>query len=604
MEDLKKQMALKVEEYPAELPAYPSKEEVAAQAPGSNWRFHAAFGCLCVVNLVCAIDATSLAVALPIVADKLHGSGVEAFWAGTSFLLTATVFQPTFASLSHVFGRKPLLLIALTFFTIGGILCAIANDFTIMLLGRSIQGVGGGGISAMTYVIVTDMVSLKDRGKWFGLISMMWAFGSVMGPIIGGAFAEKVSWRWIFWFNIPFCAIAFITIPIFLKMQGVPGKMSDKLRRVDWLGSIIFIGSMTSFLIPITWGGVMYPWTHWRTLTPLIVGLCGLVFFVFWSATVPVEPILRGSMFKAPTALASYFGTVIHGMFLWSALYYMPLYFEAAKAFSPIMSGVALFPWTFTTGPAAVVVGLVVAKTGAYRWAIWSGWAITVVGVGLLELFEKDTKTVEWVCLSLVSGLGLGILYPAMSFAIQASASNKDLPFAAALYSFFRNFGQMLGVAVGGAIFQNAVKKNMETYPELLPHAAEFSKDASALVEIIKRMPTSPEGYVIAKRDLISSYVDALRTVWIIMCIMAGVAFMLSIAFTAHYSLDRELETEQGFVGTGGPVQQRKAARESVYEMGARQSRRFSQYVASNRYSSRQPGSDMENYPGGMHGKI
>lgn len=129
-----------------------------------------------------------------IVADKLHGTGVEAFWAGTSFLLTATVFQPTFASLSHVFGRKPLLLLALTFFTVGAIICALSNNFTAMLLGRSIQGVGGGGISALTYVIVTDMVTLKDRGKWFGLISMMWAFGSVCGPIIGGAFAQKASW--------------------------------------------------------------------------------------------------------------------------------------------------------------------------------------------------------------------------------------------------------------------------------------------------------------------------------------------------------------------------------------------------------------------------
>lgn len=127
-------------------------------------------------------------------AEKLHGTAIEASWWGTSFLLTATVFQPTFASLSHVFGRKALLLIALTFFTAGAIVAALAHNSTVMIVGRSIQGVGGGGISALTYVIVTDMVTLQQRGKWFGLISMMWALGSVLGPVIGGVIAEKTSW--------------------------------------------------------------------------------------------------------------------------------------------------------------------------------------------------------------------------------------------------------------------------------------------------------------------------------------------------------------------------------------------------------------------------
>jgi MFS family permease len=123
----------------------------------------------------------------------------------------------------------------------------------MMLVGRSIQGVGGGGISALTYVIVTDMVTLKERGKWFGLISMMWAFGSVAGPVVGGALAEKASWRYIFWLNIPFCIIAFVTIPIFLKMNPVKGSLRDKIVRVDWFGSVLFIASITSVLIPLTW---------------------------------------------------------------------------------------------------------------------------------------------------------------------------------------------------------------------------------------------------------------------------------------------------------------------------------------------------------------
>lgn len=234
----------------------PEKDLVVANEEGElkkTWRFYAAFASLCLVNLVCALDATSLAVALPTVAKALNGSGIEAFWAGTSFLLTATVFQPSFASLSHVFGRQSVLLVALTFFTAGAIIGGVANNFTVLLVGRSIQGVGGGGMSALTYVIVTDMVSLKERGKWFGLITMQWALGSVLGPVIGGAFAEKVSWRWIFWINLPFCGLAYIAIPLFLKLKRKEGDMWSKIKQKDWIGSALFIASTTAFLIPITW---------------------------------------------------------------------------------------------------------------------------------------------------------------------------------------------------------------------------------------------------------------------------------------------------------------------------------------------------------------
>jgi len=233
------------------------------------------------------------------------------------------------------------------------------------------------------------------------------------------------------------------------------------------------------------------------------------------------------------------------GMFLWSALYYMPLYFEAAKGYSPIMSGIALFPWTFTTGPIAAICGVLIAVTGHYRWGIWSGWFFTVIGIGLLALLEADTAASMWVPISVISGIGLGILYSAMSFAIQAPSSNKDLPYAAALYSFFRNFGQMLGVAVGGTIFQNQIKSNLLKYPDLASRAAEFSKDASALVEVIKAMPATQHA---VKTELITAYVDSLRVLWLIMCGLAGLAFILSLAFTKGKSLDRELETDQGFM--------------------------------------------------------
>jgi len=309
---------------------------------------------------------------------------------------------------------------------------------------------------------------------------------------------------------------------------------------VDWLGSVLFIGSTTSFLIPITWGGVSYAWNSWRTLVPLIIGVVGLVFFVVYEEKFAKEPLIRMDVFKNRTAAASYFETTVHGMILWCILYYLPLYYETVKGETPILSGVSLFPETFTVAPAAMVTGILITKTGRYRWAIWGGWFLTTFGSGLLCLLKADTPTVAWVFLNLISGLGLGILFPSMAFSIQAATTNKDLAFAVALFSFFRAFGQAIGVAIGGTIFQNEMKKKLLTHPLLAPKAGEYSADASSLVQIVKTMAAGEE-----KTQLIQSYSDALQIVW---AVMTGLAFLglLSSLLIKGLDLDRALETEQG----------------------------------------------------------
>ncbi|KFY26183.1 hypothetical protein V491_01412 [Pseudogymnoascus sp. VKM F-3775] len=479
-----------------------------------DWHFLAVFGCLSLINLMCAIDATILSVALPAMAMKLNGSAIEAFWTGTSFLLTSTVFQPSWASLSHIFGRKSVLLLALSIFTLGAIIASVANNFTILLAGRSIQGIGGGGLMALTYVIVTDLVTLRDRGKWFSIISLQWAIGSVTGPVIGGAFTEKSTWRWIFWINLPFCLVALFTIPISLKLNRKDGLVIEKLKAIDWIGTVLFISSITGLLIPLTWGGVMYDWKSWRTLFPLILSSIGMIAFLFYSKYLASDPLIKGSIFHGSTAKVGYFGTFIHGVIVWSMLYYMPLYYEVTKNFNPIESGVAIFPFTFTTAPAAIVVGLVITKTGKYRPSIWVGWILTAIGLGLLIILKEDTTTPQWIFLSLAAGLGTGILYSAQSFAVQASASNSDLPYAAAMYSFFRSLGQTFGVACGGAIFQNAFRQKLFLNPTLNAESTQLAREASAIVQIVKSLPDSKlKGEVVA----------------------------------AEISLDRELETEQGF---------------------------------------------------------
>ncbi|CUS12084.1 unnamed protein product [Tuber aestivum] len=506
-------------------------------------RMYVVFLTMCIITLAAALDATSLSVALPIMSQKLGGTAIEAFWSGTSFLITSTVFQPNFASLSDIFGRRALILVALVFFTAGAIVAALANNFTIILVGRSIQGIGGGGIISLTEIIVTDIVPLRERGKYFGFLSMMWALGSVSGPLIGGAFAQEASWRWIFWINLPLCALGFGLIPLFLNLNHRTTSFLEKLKRVDWVGSVLFVASMMSLLIPITWGGVMYPWDHWRTLVPLVLGIVGLAGFVLYERLVAKEPLIHLAVFSTRTALVNYLGTIMHGMILWSLLYYLPLYFEAIKGLSPIMAGVAVFPETFTVAPASVVVGLLVSITGRFRWALWLGWTLTVMGMGLLVLLDVHTPTVSWIFISLVSGLGTGILFPSMAYAIQASATDEDMAYAVSMFSFFRAFGQSFGVAIGGVIFQNALKTEVAKHAVLRAMAGEYAADAVALVQIIKMMPAGMEG----REELLISYAAALKVVWKAMIGFGAVGLVSSFA-TEGLSLDRELRTEHGLM--------------------------------------------------------
>lgn len=188
------------------------------------------------------------------IATDLKGTtAIQAFWCGTSFLLTSTVFQPSWASFSHIIGRKSVLLTALLLFTIGTIVASVAKSISTLLVGRCVQGIGGGGLVGLTYVVVSDMVTLRERGKWFSVISLQWAIGSVLGPVIGGSFAEHTTWRWIFWLNIPFCVFAAIGIPVCLRLTPREGSALERLKHFDWFGSFIFVAATTSFLIPLTW---------------------------------------------------------------------------------------------------------------------------------------------------------------------------------------------------------------------------------------------------------------------------------------------------------------------------------------------------------------
>ena len=352
-------------------------------------------------------------------------------------------------------------------------------------------------------------------------------------------------------------------IPLFIRLGLPKSSLGSKLVKIDWIGSIIFIASTTSFLIPLSWGGVAYSWTSWRTLVPLCLGAAGLFGLYFFEEHVASNPIIRTSIFKNRNAAAAYISVVVHGVVVVGSLYYLPLYYEAVKGLSPILSGVALFPETFTVAPGAFIVGTLITRTGHYRWAVWSGWSITTLGLGLLYLLDVNTTTVQWIFLNLVVGLGLGFNYSALGVTLQAATTEEDMTSAVSMFTFFRLLGQALGVVIGGVVFQNQIKTRLSGIPVLEPLADRYASDGAGLAALIRILPESP-----TKGPLVQAYADSCKTIWVVYCGIAGFALLSSLVIKP-LSLDREfvspqqmgldrddvaLMTEQAEQGTGRGV--------------------------------------------------
>jgi hypothetical protein len=329
-------------------------------------------------------------------------------------------------------------------------------------------------------------------------------------------------------------------VPVFIRLKPIAGSAKEKLQRIDWIGNALFIGAMTSFLIPLTWGGVQYSWSSWHTLAPLILGVAGLAGFAIYDKFVPAFPIIRlNLMFRNYNMAYSLFAALVNALIVYGSLYFLPLYYEGVQGYNPVISGVALFPATFTVAPFAIMAGIVITKTGDFRIVTMIGWIATTLGMGIATLLDVNTTIVQWIFLTLCSGIGLGLLYTSLAFVNQSAANDEHMTFAVGMFIFARSLGQCLGVAICGVIFQNQMYKNLQSYPDLVSNATDYSRDASSLVLTIYKMDAGIE-----KENLIQAYADSLKIVWGVMCALSGVA-MIGSFFVRKVGLDRELNAEQ-----------------------------------------------------------
>lgn len=441
-----------------------------------------------------------------------------------------------------------MIIFALLLFIAGSITCALAQDVADILVGRVLQGVGSGGGLSLIEIIITDLVPLKQRGAYFGLISLSWALGSAISPLIGGAFTQKVTWRWIFWVMLPFAITCLLVLPLSLRLQPRKGALLDKIMDIDWIGCLLLLGSATSTLIAISWGGISFAWGSTQTLVPLLVGINGLATFVAWEIYLAKRPIIPMTIFNNRTSATIYWQSLVSGFNMFACVYYLPIYFEAVKGFPPILAGVTILPCLLSVAIAAAATGFAVKKIGAYRRILWIGWAITILGAGVMLLLGVDTTTSQWVFINLVGGTGIGMLLPVMRLAVQASASDGDMAIAAAMVMTMRTLGMSLSIAIMGIIFQNVFQQKLDS-AGLVGLENASSQNVLEFVQIIKQLPANSA----EKQALTKMFADSLKMIWVTLLVFNGVTLVLSF-LTQELSLERVLNTEQGVQKPGRAV--------------------------------------------------
>lgn len=444
------------------------------------------------------------------------------------------------AALADIFGRRSVIFTALSLFTIGSIICCTANNVGSMLAGRTIQGIGGGGILSVNLIILSDLVPLRARAKYISLQQFVVAIGFNIAPIVGGALVKVTTWRWLFYINLPFCAIALVIIPFVLRYKRPESTVQDKLNSIDWVGSAMFIIGMTTFLLGITWGGSQYSWTSAATLVPIILGLAVVFTTGLYERFLANHTFLRLSLFHSWSAISIYLCSVLQAMCLFTEVYFLYLYLMSVKMYSPLEAGTYLLAFCAVCVPVSGIVGPVIARVGSYRWAIWSGWTLNTLAIGLLTLLDVHTPTWEWIILFVTAGLGQGILFIAHSVAAQAACQQKDAAHAMAMYSFMRSLGLCFGVALGGTIFQNFLQKRLIELG--LPIA--IAKNSEGFAHLLHTLADSP-----LKESALGAYAWAFRMLFATMCGISGIGMILAFSSIKGHTLDQKLESEHVLEG-------------------------------------------------------
>ncbi|KAJ2959840.1 hypothetical protein NQZ79_g4765 [Umbelopsis isabellina] len=488
---------------------------------------------LCLCLFMAALDQTIVTVALPRIASDFNALS-DISWVGSAFLLTSTAFQGLYGKCSSIFGYKYMILFALFFFLLGSLLCALANGIIMLIIGRAIAGIGGAGIQSMCQIIVTVVCPIQDRGLYQGLIGAAYMVGTAVGPLIGGAFTDHLTWRWAFYINLPIGVVAGVAVSFVLRNQAAPGTTwKERFARIDYLGTVLLLGWVIAFLLPLSWGGSKYPWN-----SPVIIALfCvfGVLFIVFvivqWKfSKEPLMPAIVFTVHRNPPLIFA--ANIFAGMSMMGIMYYVPILFQQGMGNSATTAGEKFIPFMIAIVLSSIVSGVIITVFLVYRPIIVVGGALAATGAGLMSLWTRDSNLGTQIGFLIIGGFGFGFFVQGGLFSAQAPTHKEDLPVTTGLVSFCRSLGGAIGVTIFGTVFNNEL---LTVLPKYLPNASPTIV-AAALAQneaILSTLPTD------TRNAIADANVDALRYVFYAITGLMGAATLFGLA-TGHVKLTKE----------------------------------------------------------------
>jgi EmrB/QacA subfamily drug resistance transporter len=483
---------------------------VSPVAESSPRRRRLIFAALLLVLFVASLDQTIVSTALPTIVGDLGGLQ-HLSWVVTAYLLASTVVGPLYGKLGDLYGRKRVLEVALVLFLLGSALCGAAQTMPQLIAFRAVQGLGGGGLIVVSMAVVGDLVAPRDRGRYQGLFGGVFGISTVAGPLLGGFFVDNLSWRWIFYVNLPLGSLALAVISSAFRSQR-----TTERHRIDWLGTLVLAGGLSGVILYTSLGGTTYAWTSPAMLAAIACGVALLAVFPLVESRA-AEPILPLDLFRNQTfRTTSGIGFVI-GFALFGSVTFIPLYLQIVKGHTPTGSGLLMTPMMLGVLATSTASGFLISRYGRYRVFPIAGTAVATVGLYLLSRLGVETSTGVAAASMLVLGLGLGMVMQVLVLAAQNAVDYRLLGVATSGATLFRQVGGSIGVSSFGAIFTNRLGHELA---HRLPPGAHAPAHASPA--LVRHLPPAVHAFYVA------AVAAALHPVFLTAAAIMVVAFALA----------------------------------------------------------------------------